>query len=79
VWNSVVGAARVVVLHQSPWYTHDLHVPYGSSLLAHTLNPFNGFAAIALAPFMSPVAVHNTLVTFGFVAGGVTATSSRIT
>jgi hypothetical protein len=73
VWNLWWVQRAVVVLHQSPWYTHDLHVPYGSSLLAHTLNPFNGFTAIALAPFMSPVAVHNTLVMFGFVAGGVTA------
>jgi hypothetical protein len=73
VWNLWWVQRAVVVLHQSPWYTHDLHFPYGSSLLAHTLNPFNGFAAIALAPLMSPVAVHNTLVTFGFVAGGVTA------
>jgi hypothetical protein len=73
VWNLWWVQRAVMVLHQSPWYTHDLHVPDGSSLLAHTLNPFNGFVAIALAPFMSPVAVHNTLVTFGFVAGGATA------
>jgi hypothetical protein len=73
VWNLWWVQRAVVVLHQSPWYTHDLHFPYGSSLLAHTLNPFNGFVAVALAPFVSPLAVHNTLVTFGFVAGGVTA------
>jgi len=73
VWNLWWVQRAVVVLHQSPWHTSDLHVPYGTSLLAHTLNPFNGFVAIALAPFMSPVAVYNTLVTFGFVAGGVTA------
>jgi hypothetical protein len=73
VWNIWWVGYAVEVLHRSPWHTNYLHYPYGTSLLAHTLNPFNGFAAIFCARLMSPIAVHNTIVTFGFVAGGVTA------
>lgn len=73
VWNIWWVQHAVTVLHQNPWQTDYLHYPYGSSLLGHTLNPFNGFVAIALSRLMAPVAVHNSLVTLGFVAGGVTA------
>jgi hypothetical protein len=73
VWNVWWVHRAVVVLHESPWFTGELHYPYGSSLLAHTLNPFNGFVAIVLSPFLPPEAAYNALVTFGFVAGGVTA------
>jgi hypothetical protein len=73
VWNIWWVERAITVLHQSPWYTKDLHYPYGTSLLAHTLNPFNGFVAIPLATFLSPLVVYNCLVTFSFVAGGVTA------
>jgi hypothetical protein len=73
VWNLWWVDYAVTVLHQNPWHTNYLHYPYGTSLLAHTLNPFNGFVAIILSPFMPPEAVYNSLVTFGFVAGGVTA------
>ncbi len=73
VWNLWWVQHAVTVLHQSPWHTDYLHYPYGISLLAHTLNPFNGFVAIGLGKLMSPVAVHNSIVTFAFVGGGVTA------
>jgi len=73
VWNIWWVKEAVTVLHQGPWYTRFLHYPYGSSLLGHTLNPFNGFAGIALSTFLSQVAVHNAIVTFSFVAGGIGA------
>ncbi len=73
VWNLWWVERAITVLHQSPWHTNDLHYPYGTSLLAHTLNPFNGVLAIPLATFLSPPIVHNCIVTFSFVAGGVTA------
>src|SRR5206468_12484888 len=73
VWNIWWVEHAITVLHQNPWQTNYLHFPYGSSLLAHTLNPFNGFVAIVLSRVMSPVVVYNSLVTCGFVAGGVTA------
>src|SRR4030095_12470248 len=38
VWNLWWVQRAVVVLHQSPWYTHDLHVPYGSPLPAAPTN-----------------------------------------
>src|SRR5262245_37140924 len=72
VWNIWWVERALTVLHQSPWHTTDLHYPYGTSLIAHTLNPFNGLVAIPLSTFLSPLVVHNCLVTFSFIAGGVT-------
>lgn len=37
------------------------------------MSPFNGFPAIVLSRFLTAVAVYNVIVTFSFVAGGVTA------
>ena len=71
VWNIWWIERATLVLHQNPWHTTYLRYPYGTSLVGHTLNPFNGFVALALSPFMTLVAAHNTLVTFSFVAGGV--------
>jgi hypothetical protein len=73
VWNLWWVQHAVTVLHQNPWHTTYLHYPEGVSLLGHTLNAFNGFLAIGLSRLMAPVAVHNTIVTFSFVGGGVTA------
>ncbi len=73
IWNIWWVERAVTVLHQNPWRTTYLHYPYGTSLIGHTLTPFNGFFAILLSPFMSLVAVHNCLVTFAFVTAGVTA------
>jgi len=72
-WNIWWVKKAVTQLHQSPWHTNYLHYPFGVSLLAHTLNPFNGFLGITLSQFMSPVAVYNVIVVFSFVVGGLTA------
>jgi hypothetical protein len=73
VWNLWWVEKAITMLHQSPWHTQYLHYPYGTTLIGHTLNPFNGFVAAALSRFLSPVPVHNAIVTFSFVLGGVTA------
>ena len=73
VWNIWWVEHAVGVLHQSPWQTSYLHYPYGTTLLGHTLNPFNGFVGIALSRFMEPVAVHNSVVISAFVVAGLTA------
>jgi len=57
----------------NPWFTDFLHYPGGTTLLGHTLNPFNGLIAILLLPFFSLVETYNLIVVFSFVAGGVTA------
>jgi hypothetical protein len=71
-WNLWWINRATTVLHQNPWQTNYIHYPYGTSLVGHTLNPFNGFVAIPLLRFMSLVTAHNTIVTFSFVATGVT-------
>lgn len=72
VWNIWWVVKAVTVLHENPWYTNYLHYPYGTSLVGHTLNPFNGFMAVILSPFMSIVSAHNVTVTFSFVMAGLT-------
>ena len=72
-WNLWWINKSVVELHQPFWKTPYLHYPYGTSLIGHTLNPFNGFLAIPLHFVMSPLQAHNAVVVFSFVAGGVTA------
>lgn len=73
VWNLwwVNKAARE--LQTLPWHTTYLHFPVGTTLVGHTLNPFNGAIAILLLPVLSLVQTYNTLVIFSFVTGGITA------
>jgi len=73
VWNIWWVNKAVTQLHQSPWYTTYLHYPKGTSLLGHTLNPFNGFLGIFLLKFLSLIETHNVIVIFSFVIGGFTA------
>ena len=72
VWNMWWVNFSVTHLHQLPWHTHYLHYPYGTSLVAQTLNPFNGFVAIGLLKIFSLVQAFNIMVIFSFVFGGVT-------
>jgi hypothetical protein len=73
VWNVWWINQAVTVLHQNPWETGLLHYPGGTSLLGHTLNPFNGFLAIPLLKVFSLVQAFNICVVFSFVMGGLTA------
>lgn len=73
IWNLWWTNKAVTELHQSPWHTTFLYYPYGTSLLPHTLNPFNGVMAIILMRFLTQVQVHNFIVIFTFVASGLTA------
>jgi hypothetical protein len=73
IWNLWWTNKAITELHQSPWHTTFLYYPYGTSLLAHTLNPFNGLMAVILTRFMTQVQVHNFIVVFAFVVSGVTA------
>ena len=73
VWNLWWVDRSVRELHTLPWYTTYLHAPAGTTLVGHTLNPFNGLIAILLLPWLSMVQTYNTIVIFSFVSGGVTA------
>ncbi len=73
VWNVWWINQAVTVLHQNPWETGLLHYPGGTSLLGHTLNPFNGFLAVPLLKVFSLVQAFNICVVFSFVMGGLTA------
>lgn len=73
IWNLWWTNKAITELHQSPWHTTFLYYPYGTSLLSHTLNPFNGMVAIILLRLMTQVQAHNFIVVFAFVVSGVTA------
>lgn len=73
IWNLWWTNKAISELHQSPWHTTFLYYPYGTSLLPHTLNPFNGMLAIILLRLMSQAQAHNFIVIFTFVISGVTA------
>jgi hypothetical protein len=73
VWNLWWVDKSVRELHTLPWYTTFLHYPTGTTLVGHTLNPFNGLLAIGLLRVLSLVQTYNAIVVFSFVTGGVTA------
>jgi len=73
IWNLWWVNKAITELHQSPWYTTWLHYPTGTTLIAHTLAPFNGFVGILLFKMgLSLNQVYNTIVIFSFVMTGVT-------
>lgn len=73
VWNLWWVDKSLLQLHALPWHTTYLHAPTGTTLLGHTLNPFNGLLAIVLLPWLTMVQTYNAIVIFSFVTGGITA------
>jgi hypothetical protein len=73
VWNIWWVNKAVCELHQLPWSTTYLHFPHGTTLLAHTLNPFNGFLGIILLKFLTLIQAFNVIIIFSFAVGGLTA------
>lgn len=73
VWNLWWVNKSLTELGSSPWFTSWLHAPGGTTLIGHTLNPFNGLLGILLLPWLSLVQTYNAIVVFSFVATGLTA------
>ena len=74
IWNLwwVNLAVRHPDLYPSIWRTPLLHWPYGTTLVGHTLNPFNGFVAAVLLEFLPLVTTYNVIVVMAFVLAGLT-------
>jgi len=74
VWNIWWIDWSVTQLHHHPWFTQYVHWPSGMSLIAQTLNPFNGFMVLPMLHLLhlSLVQVTNVIVLFSFVMSGVT-------
>jgi hypothetical protein len=72
VWN-IWWVNKAMRLHQSFWHTNFLHYPQGTTLIGHTLCPFNGLTWTFVVPFFSLVQAHNFVVVFSFVTGGIGA------
>ncbi len=73
VWNLWWVNKAIGELGIHPWSTTFLHYPDGTSLIGHTLNPFNGSIGMVLLEFLTMVQTYNTIVVFSFVMTGVTA------
>jgi hypothetical protein len=73
IWNIWWVRHAMVDLHQLPWHTSMLHYPAGATLLLHSLSPFNGFIAIPISLFCTPIQTYNTIVTLAFALSGLTA------
>lgn len=73
VWNLWWVDTSLRELRALPWHTTFLHAPAGTTLLGHTLNPFNGLLAMVMLPWLTMVQTYNTIVIFSFVSGGITA------
>ncbi len=73
VWNLWWVNKAIGELGTHPWSTTFLHYPDGTSLVGHTLNPFNGLIGMVLLEFLTMVQTYNTIVVFSFVMTGVTA------
>ena len=73
IWNLWWVDKSVREFQALPWFTTYLHHPAGTTLVGHTLNPFNGLLAIGLLPIASMVQAYNTIVIISFVTGGLTA------
>lgn len=71
-WNLWWVNKSITELHQLPWYTNYLHYP-GTTLIGHTLNPFNGLLGIIFSPFFTLLEINNIIVIFSFVVGGLTS------
>ena len=72
IWNLWWVNKSIAQLHQLPWYTTYLHYPTGTTLIAHTLAPFNGFIGVLLQARFLADQTYNTIVIFSFVMTGVT-------
>jgi hypothetical protein len=60
-------------LRQLPWHTTWLHYPRGTSLIAHTLAPFNATIAVPMLQLgFSLAQAYNAVFVFSFVMAGVT-------
>lgn len=73
IWNLWWVNKALTEMGTQPWFTTYLHYPAGTTLVGHTLNPFNGLLAIPLLKFLTLVQTYNAIVIFSFVSGGVTA------
>ncbi|MFA5908652.1 MAG: hypothetical protein WC815_07740 [Vicinamibacterales bacterium] len=73
IWNLWWVNKALTEIGTQPWFTTFLHYPTGSTLIGHTLNPFNGVLAIPLLTVFTLVQTYNAIVVFSFVSGGLTA------
>lgn len=70
VWNLWWVRTALVQEHTSPWFTTWLHFPHGTTLVGHTLSPWNGLLTVPLIPILGLTRAHNLIVAVSFAATG---------
>jgi hypothetical protein len=66
-WNLWWVRRALLDLHTTPFFTHDLFYPTGTSLYFHTLNIFNGLWTLPLQAWGNLAFTYNSVVIFSFV------------
>ena len=72
-WNLWWLRSALLDAHMHPFYTPMLFHPTGVSLLFHTLNPFNGLAALPVQVVWGLLPAYNFIVLLSFTLGGLGA------
>jgi hypothetical protein len=72
-WNLWWLRSALLDAHTHPFYTPMLFHPTGVSLLFHTLNPFNGLAALPVQIAWGLLPAYNFVVLLSFTLGGLGA------
>jgi hypothetical protein len=70
LWNLWWVKRALINLHVSPYFTRDLHFPYGASLYFHTLNLLPDILALPIATMAGPAAAYNVIALTAFVLSG---------
>ncbi|HEV2125707.1 MAG TPA: hypothetical protein VGW38_23380 [Chloroflexota bacterium] len=69
-WNLWWIKRAVLDLHTWPYFSADVHYPFGSPLYFHTLLLFPGLLALPIVAGLGLTPAYNSLVLLSFIAGG---------
>jgi len=72
LWNLWWADYSLTHLHQSPWFTHYLHFPHGTTLVTHSLCLSGTVPGIPLVHLLGLTPAYNLLLLGSFVGSGLT-------
>jgi hypothetical protein len=73
IWDLWLVRRAILHLHQNPFSTRMVEFPHGTSLLLHSLMPFNGLLSIPLMSVLTEIQAFNVLVVLAFAGSGLTS------
>jgi hypothetical protein len=72
MWN-MWWLKQAILEGHNPFYTTEIYYPDGTSLLLHTLNPFNFLISLPVQAIGGLVAAYNTVIIFSLASSGYAA------